>query len=70
MENEECGEAFVVGVRKGRVREFGSEIAREGEGKRGKLSAVYSRVSKTKSADCGKRGVRCSLRGRRSTGNG
>ena len=44
MENEECGEAFVVGVRKGRVREFGSEIAREGEGKRGKLSAVYSRV--------------------------
>ena len=44
VENEECGEAFVVGVRKGRVREFGREIAREGEGKRGKLSAVYSRV--------------------------
>ena len=24
MENEECGEAFVVGVRKGRVRELGA----------------------------------------------
>ena len=53
MENEEYGEACVAGVRNGRGRKFGRETAREeggvgnldarpreGEGRRGRLSAV------------------------------
>ena len=32
MENEECGEAYVAGVRNGRGRKFGREITREGGG--------------------------------------
>ena len=32
MENEECGEAYVAGVRNGRGRKFGRETARVGEG--------------------------------------
>ena len=32
MENEECSEAYVAGVRNGRGRTFGRETARVGEG--------------------------------------
>ena len=58
MENEECGEAYVAGVRNGRGRKFGREITREGggvgnlgarppegEGRRDRLSAVWCRVN-------------------------
>ena len=38
MENEECGEAFVVGVRQGTGREFWRETALE-EGGVGKLDS-------------------------------